>query len=152
MLTDGRQKQVSLTKPDGDQQTVKLAGEDTVKAEEDIDPGVIDQINNRIMPHFNILMLTSGRAEKMIVKLAESIDAQTVRVLTVDNHFFGRDINCGGLLTVRDFLRARKEIKTPEEFDAAFTTGRFLGPDGKDLTGQHWITIERKFGLPFYFL
>ena len=85
-------------------------------------------------------------------KLAERIDARSVRVVAVENLFFGGSVNGGGPPNVRDFLHVSRQLGYLDQFDVAFTTRRFLGPDGETLVGEHWIRIERDFGLLFYFL
>ncbi len=152
LLDESGAKVVCIETADGQPRTVNLSGGEVVKLADDVDPGVAGDINCRILPHFEVLILTSIRAKHLMKKLTEQIDARHVQTAAVQNHFFGGSIDCGGLLTVGDFLRARGQISGLDDFDVAFTTTRFLGPDGRDLLGEHWIRLEEEFGLPFYFL
>ncbi len=65
-------------------------------------------------------VLTGGYGGMFLPKLLKGLNLKNVHVITVDNEFFGGNINVAGLLTYTDILKA---IKSNPKFD------RYLIPD-----------------------
>ena len=95
-----------------------------------------------------VLVLTSAPA-KPIIEDALRIRGLTASVVAVSSHFFGGNIEAGGLLTVRDFLAAYHDVRGEKgNVDLITLPKRAFDPWGRDLAGISYKAIEEAAEKP----
>lgn len=121
----------------------------------DLEPGLVEDMA-RVARHRragNILILTSQLAGPLLAQGVARFwrGNADVKVLPVENAFFGGSIRSAGLLTVGDMskrLRQYLALATAERPDLVLLPGLAFDRNGYDLTGVHYNSLVEELGIP----
>jgi NifB/MoaA-like Fe-S oxidoreductase len=121
----------------------------------DLDPGLIEDMV-RVARHRragNILILTSQLAGPLLAQGVAKFwrENAVVKLLPVENDFFGGSIRSAGLLTVGDMskgLRQYLALMTAGRPDLILLPGLAFDWKGYDLTGVHYNSLVEEHGIP----
>jgi NifB/MoaA-like Fe-S oxidoreductase len=98
------------------------------------------EVSLRPRPNAPIAILTGNYGAKVITPLIESVDRSDVRVITVENEFFGGNTGVAGLLTGTDLIRVLASEPEGHRYllpDVCLSQGVFLdGLSPDDLPRQ----------------
>ncbi|MEJ6511062.1 MAG: DUF512 domain-containing protein [Actinomycetota bacterium] len=98
------------------------------------------QVSLRPRPNAPIAILTGSYGSKVIAPLIESVDRSDVRVITVENEFFGGNTGVAGLMTGTDLIRVLASEPEGHRYllpDVCLSQGIFLdGLSPDDLPRQ----------------
>ncbi len=116
----------------------------------DMDPVRAQKIIQRIKGYqgLEILMLTSALGFPLVKDLAETASpgGKKLMVKAVNNNYFGGSIMSAGLLVVEDFIDAMESLE--KQYDLIIIPEEPFDIKGKDLTGNSFLDIQEKTGVP----
>lgn len=116
----------------------------------DLDEGLAQELALQISKKKHTLLLSSNWGAPLIndglAKLA--IRRTCYEILSVENTTFGGNINCAGLLTINDFLKALKAGLTDNKlYDQILLPSIAFDHRGKDILGQHYSELTQEWGV-----
>jgi len=71
-----------------------------------------------------------------------------VEVRAVKSRFFGGNISCSGLLTVRDIISELRNLKEPLNYKLIMLPDEIFDARGRDLGGRHFSEIRNSIDIP----
>ena len=121
----------------------------------DLEPVIINKIINSIKNYEvnEIILVTSRMAKEMMKFMVDNelkgiFPKKIINVLEVESNFFGGSILTAGLLTVGDIiLRMEKYEFSKPENTLIILPSVIFDDYGKDLKGQDFMKIRKKFGV-----
>jgi hypothetical protein len=110
----------------------------------DLSYKTIQDIKNKLDSAKKIAIITSVLARKLIEAVLNEIgySCTRVKILEVQNSFFGGSIACAGLLTVGDILKTLDS--NGERYKLILVPGIIFDIFGNDLTGTPYRVLEEK--------
>lgn len=114
----------------------------------DIDPGQMERVMQAVKSRRATapLVVTSGMAFDRIKGYFEGRNSN-IKVVRVNNRYFGGNINCAGLMVVEDIVSSL--IDSPVgEADLILLPSIAFDHRGRDLTGRSFREIEKITGIP----
>ncbi len=115
----------------------------------DLSYSTIETFRNKLdsameQPTGRIAVVTSVLARELIKAFLDElrINPEQVKLIVVENSYFGGSIVCAGLLTVRDIIQTLESSK--DKFDLIILPGIIFDIFGNDLTGTSYRILEDK--------